>query len=114
MTHYDPRIAALIAELERPNPEDEFPAATRGTLQYLRILQTSGPVEMLRAMEANILASLMALRVIAPTMDEAVRAYASLVLKNTSAASQGAATVRAEAASQGEAAMRSSMKGTVR
>ena len=86
MTHHNPHIAALIADLERPNPEDEFPAATRGMVQYLRILQTSGPVEMAQAMEANILASLMALRTIAPTTDEAVRAYASLVAKNISAA----------------------------
>ena len=100
--HHDPRIAGLIEDLERPNPTDEFPAATRATLQYLRILQTSGHVEMLRAMEANILASLMALRVVAPSMAEAERLYTALVLKNTSAATQA------------EAAVRSDMKGTVR
>ena len=53
MNHHDPRIEALIADLERPNPDDEFPAATRQTLAFLRILQQSGAVEMLRAMEAK-------------------------------------------------------------
>ena len=101
MNHYGPRIAALIAELERPNPDDEFPAATRGTLQYLRILQENGPGEIVRAMEANILASLMALRAIVPSMAAVTQVYTSLVVKHTSAAAQG------------EAAVRSSMKGTV-
>ena len=83
MIHHDPRIAALIEDLERPNPEDEFPAATRGMVQYLRILQESGPVEMAQAMDANILASLLALRTIAPSSVDAIAAYAAMVVRNS-------------------------------
>jgi len=91
MIHHDPHIAALIEDLERPNPEDEFPAATRGTVQYLRILQESGSAEMVRAMDANILASLLALRIIAPSSDEAIAAYAALVVRNSKSLAQASA-----------------------
>ena len=85
MTVHDSRIARLIEELELPNPDDEFPAATRGVVQLLRTLEENGVVEMLEAINAGMLSALLALRVIAPSTTDAIGAFFAIVDRNVTA-----------------------------
>ena len=87
----------LIAQLEHPDSLDSTPAVTRGTLQLLRVLRESGPEAMLDQIHAAHQAALAALRVIAPSMDEAVGLMGVMVESTGQAYLAQEADLRADA-----------------
>jgi hypothetical protein len=82
---FNERLGALLADLEAPDPADPKPSATRATVKYLRILQTCGPEEMIEAMIANVLASIAALKLLAPSYSDAAELFMLLAAKAAAA-----------------------------
>jgi hypothetical protein len=84
MTHTSVPAALenLIAIFATPNPDDPAPAVTRATIQLLRILQASGPEEMVDAIDSSMAAGFMAFKAILPKDSDVATVMLALVAEH--------------------------------
>lgn len=69
----------LIAHLERPDPSDKNPGATKALVSYLRIMEACGVEEMALSQVSNVMALFASAITIAPTVEEAVQYVEEMV-----------------------------------
>ena len=74
-------LRALIADLEAPNPSDEFPGATRGLVAHLRVCEGCGVEEMMDGIEASIVAAFGAIMTFAPSTRDGITVAMAVCIK---------------------------------